>query len=248
MKNQQIQENQYSFPYHYIPSIVDGYSENYTWSWGKQYLSALELIFNEIKEDSVKIKTIIDVGCGDGRLTRELVNTFPDKEVLGIDYSARSINLAKGMSPEVRYECRNLIEEKLTEKFDACTLVEVFEHIPIELCAKFVANLADAIKENGILYMTVPHKNKPVSNKHYQHFTLSDIERYFGDYFYTTKTLYIQRHDKILSALNHLMSNRLYHIQSPILGKWVYAFYKKHYLFTKERYCGRLYVKLMRRQ
>lgn len=36
MKNEHlIQENQYNFPYHYIPQNKKGFTQNYNWSWGK---------------------------------------------------------------------------------------------------------------------------------------------------------------------------------------------------------------------
>ena len=248
MKKEQLQQdNEYSFPYHYIPQYKDSFTQNYNWSWGKQYASAIEFILNEIKKDDQSIKSIVDVGCGDGRITKELSETFNTKKILGIDYSSKAINLAKALNPNISFLNIDIISEKLKEKFDAITLIEVFEHIPLDLCEDFAKALPDLLNDNGKIYLTVPHQNKILQDKHFQHFNYKSLTKYFEKNFKITEVIYIQKHDKLLSALNKLMSNKFCIIINSFLNNYFYKFYKKRYFFAEENNCGRIYLKLIKK-
>ena len=69
-KEQKIQNQEYEFPYHYIPKFRGDFTQTNNWIWGRNYISAIEFILTQIKKDSKKIESIADVGCGDGRLTK----------------------------------------------------------------------------------------------------------------------------------------------------------------------------------
>ena len=245
-ETQKEQDVEYGFPYHYIPKYNGGFTQNYNWGWGKQYASAMEFILEEIKSDSASIESIIDLGCGDGRLTKELSEMFTDKKVVGIDYSKRAINLAQALNPEVEYKNQNIMDHDL-EKCDAITLIEVFEHIPLELCANFARASAELLKEGGYMYLTVPHENKPVSYKHFQHFNYDSLMKHFQKYFDVEKVEYIQKNNKLLILLNVLMTNKLWIINSSFLNNLFYKFYKNRYFYAEERNCGRIYLKLKKK-
>ena len=248
MKKEQLeQDSEYSFPYHYIPQYKKGFTQNYNWAWGKQYASAIEFILDEIKSDESSIGSIADVGCGDGRLTKELSDHFEDKDVVGIDYSTRAINLAKALNPGVKYENRDIVNDRMDQVFDTITLIEVFEHIPLVLCEQFANALSNLLKEKGSMYLTVPHHNKPVSYKHFQHFSYESIIKYFEKYFEIEKVEYIQKHDKFLTLLNMFMFNRIWIISSGFLNNILYKFYKKRYFFASDNNCGRIYLKLKKK-
>ena len=65
------QESQYALPYHYIPSFEGGhFSQHLYWSWGLHYIGALEYILDVLGQEP--FESLIDVGCGDGRLLQEI--------------------------------------------------------------------------------------------------------------------------------------------------------------------------------
>lgn len=241
------QESEYNFPYHYIPQYKYGFTQNYNWEWGKQYASAIEFILDEIKADEKQKMTIADIGCGDGRLTKELSEYFNDKEVLGFDYSSKAINLAKALNPNVKFEQKDIIKDKIQQRFDAITLVEVFEHIPLDLCVEFADALASLLNSGGKMYMTVPHQNKTLSYKHFQHFTYESLVKYFEKNFEVEKVVYIQRHDKLLTFFNILMCNKFWIVNSRFFNNFIYKFYKKRYFIAGEGNCGRIYLKLRKK-
>ena len=69
----------------------------------------------------MKFDSIIDIGCGDGKVTREIKASFPMKEVIGVDYSEKSLQFARAFSPHIPFLT------KTEKQFDAFVLVEVFE-------------------------------------------------------------------------------------------------------------------------
>lgn len=168
-EEQQIQEQQYEYPYHYLPRIEGGqFTQTQYWSWGMHYLGGMRVVLDQLQEWS--FESLVDIGCGDGRFLRELNESHPEVTSLGVDYSERSIAMANGMNPHLQYEARNILEEDLDREYDVATCIEVLEHIPPEECELFVEAITETLTNDGKLVLTVPHANKPVADKHYQHF------------------------------------------------------------------------------
>lgn len=238
------QDNQYNYPYHYIPSFKNGFSQHVSWSWSKQYLSAVEFILSEIKNDTSSIESILDVGCGDGRITKELSDSFPNKKITGVDYSDKAISLAIALNPKGDYKCTDICTEKNIGKYEAITLIEVFEHVPKDKCSAFANALSNILIENGLLYITVPHKNKAITDKHFQHFSFDSLYDYFKNDFECVQIKYIQKHNKILTLLNYLFSNRFWLISNKFLNNIFYTYYKKRFFDASEHNCGRIFLKL----
>ena len=67
------QEEDYNFPYHHLPQLNNGFwSFGISWFHSLDYLTILEFILIKIKQKNAK--KILDFGCGDGRLVKELIN------------------------------------------------------------------------------------------------------------------------------------------------------------------------------
>jgi 3' terminal RNA ribose 2'-O-methyltransferase Hen1 len=85
-------------------------------------------------------KTVVDLGCGEGKLLRLLMAEKQFEQILGMDVSYRSLEIAKDklkldkLQPNQRQRIE-LIQGSLTyrdkriEGFDAAALVEVIEHL-----------------------------------------------------------------------------------------------------------------------
>ena len=95
---------------------------------------------------------ILDIGCGDGRITSEIAACVPNGSVLGIDHSEEMIAFAKTKFPEIIYpnlnfeygDAQNL---KFTNEFDIVvsfgTLHILVDHIPVLL------GIHRSLKTNG---------------------------------------------------------------------------------------------------
>ncbi len=79
-------------------------------SWGKRMVELLPLKGAE---------RILDIGCGDGRVTQQLASRVPDGEVLGVDASRGMVTAAKEYeSNNLRFEVMQATELDFREKFD----------------------------------------------------------------------------------------------------------------------------------
>ncbi|MGK0176737.1 MAG: SAM-dependent methyltransferase [Lentimonas sp.] len=181
LKQQQIQEDQYEFPYHYVPALEDGNFSLYVyWSWGLNYLSSTEFLLELVRKQ--EFASLIDVGCGDGRFLKELNHSFPGKALTGVDYSQSAINIAKALNPGLDFRCADINNTQLGS-FDIDTSIEVIEHIPQEELNRFISSMASLQEPGGYLFLTVPHSNVGVQKKHFQHFSRNSLEQTLGKHY-----------------------------------------------------------------
>lgn len=185
---QERQEAEYAFPYHYIPELGQrGLTLARHWPWGFRYLGGIEVVLDQLAK--APFSSMIDVGCGDGRFLPEVKRRFPDAKLLGIDYSERAIRLAQALHPEIEYRTVDLFEQNVGGLFDVATLVEVIEHIPPARLPEFVRAVAACVKDGGRAIVTVPHANKPLAKKHFQHFTSDSLRAVLAPHFRTIEMI-----------------------------------------------------------
>ena len=108
----------------------------------EQKVRVHDLRLQTVRDELVKAnaKTVVDLGCGEGKLLKLLLAENQFERILGMDVSYRSLEIAKDklkldkLSPKQR-ERIELIQGSLTyrdkriEGFDAAALVEVIEHL-----------------------------------------------------------------------------------------------------------------------
>jgi len=78
------------------------------------------------------VRTIIDIGCGDGTYTNEIKKNKPGIEVLGIDPVETAIQIAKEKYNNIHFLCSNIYEESFFEErnFDLAIFRGVLHHLP----------------------------------------------------------------------------------------------------------------------
>lgn len=98
---------------------------------------------------------ILDVGCGNGRLYETLEKK--DIRYLGIDHNAELLIKARENYPEAHFEEGDMSHLDLkTAVFDKIFCIAAFHHLPDWKTRKrALSNLHDALKEEGILILTV---------------------------------------------------------------------------------------------
>jgi 2-polyprenyl-3-methyl-5-hydroxy-6-metoxy-1,4-benzoquinol methylase len=79
-----------------------------------------------------EIKTIMDAGCGFGRITKILCEVFPYAEILGIDISEDQLREARRELPRVTFWIRDIVRSNTATLTDLVTCVEVLMHIAPE--------------------------------------------------------------------------------------------------------------------
>jgi 2-polyprenyl-3-methyl-5-hydroxy-6-metoxy-1,4-benzoquinol methylase len=179
-------------------------------------------------------------------MVRELSHALPRSRVIGIDYSERAIALAKALNPRLEFFQKDIIKETMVT-FDAITLVEVFEHIPLADAPRFVKALHDMLTQGGQLHITVPHSNVPVSRKHFQHFTGSSLVACFEADFVVQEICFLDRRSPWVTLLRRTLENEYFILQHWGARNRLYGIYKRHFLLTDEASCGRIYLRVSAR-
>lgn len=165
-----LTKNKYGLPYHWIRDPLHKYS--------LPYFGYVRVVLNELPSPPA---TVLDVGCGDGRVSAEIVRQ--GYAVTGIDYLELSILFAKTMVPEGTFFVADIRDDLIANcglnkgQFDTVVMVEVYEHIPPEDCAVVLANVYNILRSGGTLIISVPTKLLPPSKLHYRHFDRGEFEQ-----------------------------------------------------------------------
>ena len=232
-QRQVLQDEQYDYPYHYIPEWKKEYfTQTHYWAWGFRYLGGIRVVLDRLS--NIYFDSLIDIGCGDGRFLREVSRYYPTANLLGVDYSERAIRLAKAMSPHLNYRVLDITREHLPGAFDVATLIEVIEHIPPYELQDFIDSVMSTIRPNGWLILTAPHTNKPVSRKHYQHFSSDSLNSLFEPYCSNLVYFPFDRKSLLLSVMHRLLGGNGKHfvITNKRIQGWFFRLYTNRYLYS----------------
>jgi 3' terminal RNA ribose 2'-O-methyltransferase Hen1 len=114
---------------------------------------------------SVAAKRVVDLGCGEGRLLRALLDEKSLAEIVGMDVSYRSLEIASqrlrlDRMPAKRKERVKLLHgslmyrDKRLEGYDAATVVEVIEHLDPPRLAAFERVLFESARPKTVIVTT----------------------------------------------------------------------------------------------
>jgi trans-aconitate 2-methyltransferase len=114
-------------------------------SWGRKILDRLSLSGDE---------TVLDAGCGTGKLTRELLELLPDGHVVALDVSrnmlsAAQANLASEFGDRVEFVAADLMDLPFSELFDGIFSTAAFHWVPDH--DRLFQSLYRALKSGGWL-------------------------------------------------------------------------------------------------
>lgn len=128
-------------------SIKDFYNKNDSFS----SLASFEKIKRLIDFEDNKKLTILDIGCGDGRVTEELLKIGHD--VYGIDTSEKAVKLAKEKG--IKAVVNNIEDYQSEQKFDLIIATDILEHLfePLEVLQK----MRGWLNENGEIIVAMPN-------------------------------------------------------------------------------------------
>lgn len=176
-KKKRLQENEYSYPYHYF--LKRGTIESIF------FFTYIDTIKDYLI--NTKSKLIIDAGCGDAFLFHNIKNDLlkNNNKLVGIDYSERAISFARLFNNEMGVDFKVLDLEKNSENIgpllaDVVISSHVFEHIPQEKEAAFFQTTKGLLAPKGEFIMIVPSKSLKIQEKHFRHFTEKEIKDIFN--------------------------------------------------------------------
>ena len=104
--------------------------------------------------------TVLDVGCGNGRFGKFLMQQRGEIDYYGLDNNAVLLDYTQESMPDARLELRDIVEQPLTsadfsQKFDLVVLFGVLHHIPERKRRRdLVQTLGKLVKPGGIFAFT----------------------------------------------------------------------------------------------
>jgi cyclopropane fatty-acyl-phospholipid synthase-like methyltransferase len=175
---------------------------------------------------ALKPRSVLDFGCGDGRLLKELLVRLPDDvRLVGQDLDRRALMYARAFHDGTSVRFVPSLDDVAGERFDVIVTSEVLEHIPPDECRGVVEKLWERVAPSGSLVVTVPTTNLPLSRKHYRHFDLELLRAVVEPGFELRSVRYLHRAGAIHKLVRGLASNRLFLATwRPYLRGLQYAF------------------------
>jgi 2-polyprenyl-3-methyl-5-hydroxy-6-metoxy-1,4-benzoquinol methylase len=231
LTNTDIQNNQYEFPYHYLPSISNNIpSIQKKLAWGFEYLTYMNVVIDEIS--NLNINNILDIGCGDGYL---LNNLAINADKFGVDLSNEAILFAQAFSNNAHFEVKDLLDIKM--RYDLVTLIEVMEHIPDDEIELFMGKALNLIKEGGYLIVSVPTTVVPVHKKHYRHYDELTLTKHvqLNSSMKLIKEFRIYKNSYLLKFVIKILSNNFWTINSNFILRFFWKWHNRYNKFATKK-------------
>lgn len=215
-----------------------------------RWLRSLFLSIVKNSVDNEEVKTILDVGCGEGTNTFLLATTFPGAIVTGIDVAESGINCAVGS-----YKKDNLYffydpeSKNLDNKYDLITCFEVLEHI--DNWQDFLSKIAKS--SNKYILLSFPTGRMhlfEINVGHFRNFKKNEVENYLKTYKFFPKKIYYSGFPfysplyrelcNLTNSANNSFSQGRFGIKQRIISEIFYFLFNN--LSTREKYgdqfCG----------
>ena len=124
--------------------------------WADEWYENLTMLpfLKKIREMLSENAKVLDLGCNCGYETRRMKEL--GLNVVGLDFSEKSIELAKEKNPDIEFVCDNMLNDlTYLGKFDGVVAIASIIHISqekLELCFK---RIHDILNDGGYLFMVV---------------------------------------------------------------------------------------------
>ncbi len=172
----------------YGPEKRKNYGINYPFLFKDQVFEVkLTEIFLKYRFPYLNYYSVLDVGCGEGRVLRKLLDWGADPEKLfGIDLHHGAIEMARELSsPKISFSVQHADEMSFPDsQFDIILMIGVLQHVlDHKLQAAIASDLIRVLKPNGIIITLNINKqvkfNNPVLNESTVGFDKGDLEKIF---------------------------------------------------------------------
>jgi trans-aconitate 2-methyltransferase len=147
---------------------------------------------------------ILDIGCGDGKITKEIATQVLEGSVLGVDYSESMITFAKGAYPpkiykNLRFEVKDAATLSYQQEFDIVFSFCCLHWVKDQLAA--LQNIYSSLKPNGLFFAVIPcaiHLDRAVDAT----IQKEQWKSYYEGYVHPTRNYELVEYDQLLLSAN----------------------------------------------
>lgn len=123
--------------------------------------SHLDKITNYILEncDFKEGSSILEVGCGDGKILEGIRKKRSDLKISGLDISSNQIDKARLLLPEVEFYEGNFLETNINKEFDTVFSFSTFQYIKKKDVYRFNEKCLELLSPYGrACHLSIPNK------------------------------------------------------------------------------------------
>lgn len=143
-----------------VEAFYDGFQRQLVKDYllgNQRIVAAIRFMQEHLRPDC---SSILDIGCGMGWSAYEFAQYLPGASVLGVDISSELVGLARRMfsHPNLSYQKVDVTSDafSLGRPFDAITLIDVYEHIPVSERDGFHRHLRRLLSGQGQILIASP--------------------------------------------------------------------------------------------
>jgi SAM-dependent methyltransferase len=105
-------------------------------------------LLDVLRNGGVRMRSVLEIGCGFGRITRLLAETWPEAQIMALDLSPEQLVNARrhcGAKPQIRFEQFDFYSGLPFPggNYDTALAIEVFLHHPPEMVGQLLKQLSD---------------------------------------------------------------------------------------------------------
>jgi trans-aconitate methyltransferase len=151
LKNNFIKEVMYMPEKKWNPSDYDNQSV-------LQYRTAMSMLENFSFNGNERV---LDIGCGSGKISREISTRVSLGSVLGLDRNEEMIKFADETytSKNLSFVCQDVTKISYRNQFDVVVSFWTLSWVPMEFQITALNNIIQSLKENGRLLLMYPMKH-----------------------------------------------------------------------------------------
>lgn len=120
-------------------------------------------------------KSVIDLGCGPGNVSKIFYDQNPSYEITGFDLSEKMVSLARQNVPKGKFHVGDLRNIDLEKTYDIAIASFCIVHLSNKETEKFIQNLSKIVNYNGYLYLSFMEGDEA----QYESTSFSEKEIYF---------------------------------------------------------------------
>ncbi|MBP9748880.1 methyltransferase domain-containing protein [Patescibacteria group bacterium] len=234
-QKQQSQESTYALPTHWF---VDPRTRR-----GRRKYGRIQRLFALVPPAKLSGKRVLDVGCGDGWVTKEFVAR--GAQVTGVDFSERALSFARLLVPNASFFHNDGTALPFADaSFDYIFFLEVLEHIPPAEIQTVLAELRRVLAPQGELILSVPSTLRDVRKfrAHFQHFSPETLRKTLSPVFRIEELLGQDQRVWWLDLLSKVYENRFWTLW-PVAALFNQRVYIKYWSNASLARAGHLFVR-----